>query len=185
MHHGPFAAVRAAKRDHWQAWIDSVDGKTIWDANRFLRRGPTDGGSARIPPIRATDVGGRPCVLNSNADKGAEFHRTFFLPSPDVKTLDEHHQAARSLLCAHHPLNGRRETSTQSAERVLHHSTPTIFALPLKRRLADTGTVQSIISARASRILPPDACCGGGRAEEGRRRTSRLLAATQLQVQTH
>ncbi|CDO68069.1 hypothetical protein BN946_scf184347.g6 [Trametes cinnabarina] len=73
-------AIRAAKKDHWQAWIDSVDGKTIWDANRFLRRGPTDGGSARIPPIKALDDNGRPCILNSNADKGAEFHKTFFLP---------------------------------------------------------------------------------------------------------
>ncbi|CDO73528.1 hypothetical protein BN946_scf185013.g163 [Trametes cinnabarina] len=79
-------AIRAAKRDHWQAWIDSVDGKTIWEANRFLRRGPTDGGSARIPPIRATDADGRPCVLNSNADKGAEFHRTFFL-SPSMEAV--------------------------------------------------------------------------------------------------
>ncbi|CDO75099.1 hypothetical protein BN946_scf185010.g24 [Trametes cinnabarina] len=43
--------IQAAKNDYWKAWIDSVDGKTIWDANRFLKRGATDGGGVRIPPI--------------------------------------------------------------------------------------------------------------------------------------
>lgn len=31
--------ITAAKNDFWKAWIDSIDGKTIWDANRFLKRG--------------------------------------------------------------------------------------------------------------------------------------------------
>ena len=72
--------VRAAKNDFWKAWIDSVDGKTIWDANRFLQRGPSDYSSERIPPIKVTSATGQPTVLVDNADKGAEFHRTFFLP---------------------------------------------------------------------------------------------------------
>ncbi len=73
-------AIRLAKKDFWNAWIDSVDSKTIWDANRFLRSGASDGGSARIPPINATDGDGRPTVLKSNSDKGEEFYKTFFLP---------------------------------------------------------------------------------------------------------
>lgn len=72
--------ITAAKNDFWKAWIDSVDGKTIWDANRFLKRGATDGGRARIPPIRVPAAGGRERTLNSNEEKGAEFHQTFFLP---------------------------------------------------------------------------------------------------------
>ncbi|CDO74895.1 hypothetical protein BN946_scf184988.g2 [Trametes cinnabarina] len=72
--------IQAAKNDYWKAWIDSVDGKTIWDANRFLKRGASDGGGARIPPIWADEAGGRRRTLNSNEEKGAEFHRTFFLP---------------------------------------------------------------------------------------------------------
>ncbi|CDO73955.1 hypothetical protein BN946_scf185043.g2 [Trametes cinnabarina] len=72
--------IRAAKNDYWKAWIDSVDGKTIWDANRFLKRGATDGGGARIPPIWVESEGGQRRTLNSNEEKGAEFHRTFFLP---------------------------------------------------------------------------------------------------------
>ncbi|KAI0363581.1 hypothetical protein BV20DRAFT_924623, partial [Pilatotrama ljubarskyi] len=52
----------------------------IWNANRFLRRGATDGGSARIPPIRVTGVSGRERTLDSNEEKGVEFHHTFFLP---------------------------------------------------------------------------------------------------------
>ncbi|CDO77770.1 hypothetical protein BN946_scf185041.g1, partial [Trametes cinnabarina] len=70
----------AAKNDYWKAWIDSVDGKTIWDANRFLKRGATDGGGVRIPPIWVDGDGGRRRTLESNEEKGAEFHRTFFLP---------------------------------------------------------------------------------------------------------
>lgn len=72
--------ITAAKNDFWKAWIDSIDGKTIWDANRFLKRGPTDGGRARIPPIRVSEAGGRERTLGSNEEKSAEFHRTFFLP---------------------------------------------------------------------------------------------------------
>ncbi|KAI0365273.1 hypothetical protein BV20DRAFT_928603, partial [Pilatotrama ljubarskyi] len=52
----------------------------IWDANRFLKCGPTDGGSARIPPIWATGADGRERTLNAKDEKGAKFHRTFFLP---------------------------------------------------------------------------------------------------------
>lgn len=72
--------ITAAKNDFWKAWIDSVNSKTIWDANRFLKRGTTDGSSARIPPIRVTGADGQERSLNANAEKGAEFHRTFFLP---------------------------------------------------------------------------------------------------------
>ncbi len=73
-------AIRMAKNDFWKAWIDSVDSRTIWDANRFLKRGSTDGGSARIPPINVVGVDGQNKVLTSNDDKGKEFYDTFFLP---------------------------------------------------------------------------------------------------------
>ncbi len=72
--------ITAAKNNFWKVWIDSIDGKTIWDANRFLKRGATDGGRARIPPIRVPGEGGRERVLHTNEEKGAEFHHTFFLP---------------------------------------------------------------------------------------------------------
>ncbi|KAL7281623.1 hypothetical protein ACG7TL_004940 [Trametes sanguinea] len=55
--------ITAAKNDYWKAWIDSVDGKTIWDTNRFLKRGATDGGSARIPPIQVAGPDGRTAAV--------------------------------------------------------------------------------------------------------------------------
>ena len=67
--------IRAAKNDFWRAWIDSVDGKTIWDANRFLQRGPTDYSSARVPPIRVTEDDGSQRTLTDNTEKGAAFHK--------------------------------------------------------------------------------------------------------------
>lgn len=81
-------AIRVAKKDFWNACIDSVDSKTIWDANRFLKRGVSDGGSARIPPINAVGEDGQLTVLKSNADKGAEFYKTFFL-HPSTAPLSE------------------------------------------------------------------------------------------------
>ncbi len=72
-------AIRLAKKDFWEAWIDTIDSKSIWDANRFLKQGASDGGSARIPPINTVDQDGCP-VLKSNTNKGEEFYKTFFLP---------------------------------------------------------------------------------------------------------
>lgn len=72
-------AIHAAKNNFWKAWIDSVDSRTVWDANRFLKRGSTDGGNARIPPINVAGVDGQNRVLTSNDEKGKEFYDTFFL----------------------------------------------------------------------------------------------------------
>ncbi len=62
-------AIRLAKKDFWNAWIDSVNSKTIWDANCFLRSGASNGGSARIPPINATDGDGQPTCSNPTRTK--------------------------------------------------------------------------------------------------------------------
>ncbi|KAL7277809.1 hypothetical protein ACG7TL_002174 [Trametes sanguinea] len=80
--------IRAAKRDHWNAWLDSVDSRSIWAAHRFVKNGSTDGGSCRIPPIRA-EQDGRPVTLTSNEQKGEEFYQTFFLPPGAAPTLGE------------------------------------------------------------------------------------------------
>lgn len=87
--------IRAAKNDFWKAWIDSVDSWTIWDANRFLKRGSTDGGSARIPPINVVGVDGQPAVLTDNGDKGKEFYNTFFLPPSTAPIPDGPYPAPR------------------------------------------------------------------------------------------
>lgn len=72
--------IRAAKQDYWTAWINTVDKKTVWDANQFLKRGSTDGGCARIPPIKVPQHDGSQWVLSTNEEKSKEFYKTFFLP---------------------------------------------------------------------------------------------------------
>lgn len=74
--------IKYARKDCWAAFLDSTDAHSIWAAHRFIKRGSTDGGSARIPPLKAMDGDGR--ILTDNAAKGEEFHRAFFLPQgPD------------------------------------------------------------------------------------------------------
>ena len=73
-------AVKYAKKDHWDEWLDHVDKSSIWAAHRFMKKGSSDGGSARIPTINAKDQDGNPTLLTTNAQKGEEFFKTFFLP---------------------------------------------------------------------------------------------------------
>ena len=74
--------IKYARKDCWTAFLDSTDAHSIWTAHRFVKKGSTDGGSARIPPLKAMDDNNR--TLTDNAEKGEEFHRAFFLPrGPD------------------------------------------------------------------------------------------------------
>ncbi|OBZ69519.1 hypothetical protein A0H81_10499 [Grifola frondosa] len=41
--------IRAAKKEHWEAWLDEADKYTVWNVNRFVKGGPTDGGRLRVP----------------------------------------------------------------------------------------------------------------------------------------
>ena len=79
--------IAYAKLDCWKSWLDSADTHSIWAAHRFIKKGPSDGGSTRIPPLKAMRGNG---VLIDNEEKCAEFCKTFFLPpGPDPPQIPE------------------------------------------------------------------------------------------------
>ena len=70
---------RYSKKDCWVAFLENTDDASIWKTNRFISKGPTDGGKSCIPAIRARNEAGQEVLLTDNDQKGAEFYKTFFL----------------------------------------------------------------------------------------------------------
>ncbi|KAG5733033.1 putative 115 kDa protein in type-1 retrotransposable element [Termitomyces sp. T112] len=74
-------AIRDTSRRHWEGWLESVDAKSIWDANTFVAMAPSDGGKARTPTLRE-EVGGRNVEVEDNEGKARLFHEAFFYEDP-------------------------------------------------------------------------------------------------------
>ena len=80
--------IKYARKDCWTAFLKNADASSIWTAHRFIKRGFSDGGAARIPPLKSIDDPAE--ILVDNASKGAEFYKTFFLPpGPDPPPTPE------------------------------------------------------------------------------------------------
>ncbi|KAF5318094.1 hypothetical protein D9619_012016 [Psilocybe cf. subviscida] len=77
-------AIRQAKAEHWEAWLDGLDEKTVWDAGRLLAGTGTDGGRTRVPALKIVDARGRvEREAVSNEEKGKAFFEAFFLGKPN------------------------------------------------------------------------------------------------------
>ncbi|OBZ69760.1 RNA-directed DNA polymerase from mobile element jockey [Grifola frondosa] len=74
--------IRIAKKEHWEAWLDEADKYTVWNVNRFVKGGPTDGGRLRVPPLKTENADGTPATCTSNEDKSKLLYDTFFPPLP-------------------------------------------------------------------------------------------------------
>ncbi|GBE84337.1 hypothetical protein SCP_0603150 [Sparassis crispa] len=70
--------IRTAKRDHWEAWLESADSDSVWTINKFTQAGPTDGGRTWIPPLMPTNGVGE--LISDNQGKSEILYDTFFPP---------------------------------------------------------------------------------------------------------
>jgi len=80
--------IENTKRDHWEGFLESLDQKSVWAAHRYASGDPTDGGRARITPLRSGQEGGdmqTPQVPEMNEDKSRLLCTTFF---PDIERED-------------------------------------------------------------------------------------------------
>jgi len=83
--------IDKAKREHWDGFLVSLEERTIWTAHRYMSGDPTDGGQARIPPLRGnqTSVGeDEKSLVETNEDKSRVLRATFF---PELERVDMSH----------------------------------------------------------------------------------------------
>ena len=45
-------AIERAKADHWEEWIEHVNGYSIWSIHKYMKADPTDYGEQRIPGLK-------------------------------------------------------------------------------------------------------------------------------------
>ncbi|PIL24452.1 transcription factor [Ganoderma sinense ZZ0214-1] len=81
--------IKYARKDCWTSFLDDTTAQSIWTAHRFLKKGQSDGGAARIPALKS--IADPSHVLVDNVAKGEEFYNTFFLPpGPAPPDTSEH-----------------------------------------------------------------------------------------------
>ena len=69
--------IGKAKKEHWEAFLEGVDEATVWNYSKYIRKGETDGGKTRVPPLQTTDEQGRPRLAQDNAEKSHILHTAF------------------------------------------------------------------------------------------------------------
>jgi len=83
--------IEKAKREHLEGFLESLNEKSVWTAHRYASGEPTDGGRARIPPLKGSLTGGEEVnrsVAETNEDKSKLLHATFF---PELEREDNCH----------------------------------------------------------------------------------------------
>jgi len=75
-------AIKETKRDHWEEWLENLDGEEVWTASRMMGGGgdAKDGGRTRIPVLEVKDeitkwIKQR---ASTNEQKSQLFFETFF-----------------------------------------------------------------------------------------------------------
>ena len=80
-------AIKRAKTQHWQDFLETVQGPDIWTVNRYISNPPGDGGRQRIPTLKVPQVNGTSTEVTTNEEKAAAFHQSFFPPKPATSNL--------------------------------------------------------------------------------------------------
>ena len=76
-------AIRTAKIQHWNEWLEALDESSIWTAGRYACNDPSDAGRAKVPDLKVRYRGESDDVIaTTNSDKGRAFYEAFFPPKP-------------------------------------------------------------------------------------------------------
>jgi len=74
--------IKKTKWDFWMEWLEEVNAKSVWDANRFISAPESDGGWTRIPALKEKVNGRTLWEVQDNAEKSRMLHATFFKDPP-------------------------------------------------------------------------------------------------------
>ncbi len=76
-------AIKKAKADHWQEWINHATGEDTWTIHRYMKANPTDYGCQRVPALKKPDR----TTATTNDQKAKQLANTFF---PPERPLGQH-----------------------------------------------------------------------------------------------
>ena len=62
--------IEAAKKSHYEEFLESVDERMVWTAHQYVSGDPMDGSKARVPMLRVKQMDGTMQVAETNAEKG-------------------------------------------------------------------------------------------------------------------
>ncbi|GLB41456.1 putative encoded by [Lyophyllum shimeji] len=73
--------IRQSKLDHWIDWLENINARQIYTANKYVVSEPTDFSCDRIPDLK-TRVNGVDKIATTNVEKAEALAESFFPPPP-------------------------------------------------------------------------------------------------------
>jgi len=73
-------AIKDTKRDHWEEWLENLEGEEVWAVGKMMSGGGKDGGRTRIPDLEVKDEITKRVKqrASTNEQKSNMFFETFF-----------------------------------------------------------------------------------------------------------
>src|SRR6266481_4376798 len=75
-------AIKRAKEQHWQEFLESAVGPDLWAVNKYISRPAGDGGRQRIPTLKVVLESGAHAEVATNEEKGTVLRKQFFPHKP-------------------------------------------------------------------------------------------------------
>ncbi|GLB42959.1 hypothetical protein LshimejAT787_1204080 [Lyophyllum shimeji] len=73
--------IRQSKLDHWIDWLENIDARQIYTANKYVVNEPTNFSCDRIPNLK-TKVDGVDKIATTNVEKAETLAESIFPPPP-------------------------------------------------------------------------------------------------------
>jgi hypothetical protein len=112
-------AIIAAKRSHWEEFLEEAAEREMWIANRYLTEPVGDGGSPRIPTLKTKDHLGNTTTHTTNEEKANALNSTFFPKRP------QHAQTSGEVYPEPHPIRNRITVT------IRNHMLPSLLSVSL------------------------------------------------------
>jgi hypothetical protein len=88
-------AIVKAKEQHWVDFLEDVEERELWIANKFISNPSGDGSKSRIPSLKVKLPDNSISVITSNEGKAKILSKQFFPPTPTTSTVPANHSSPR------------------------------------------------------------------------------------------
>jgi ribonuclease HI/exonuclease III len=119
-------AIKYNKQQFWRDWLERADEPDLWTAQRMVSGPATDGGKARIPPLKHR-LDGTEVTAKTNTDKSRALAKGFFPPKPQP---DEEEVATRSPKPCSAPIKITKEQLLKHLKKLKPYKAPGPDGIP-------------------------------------------------------